>query len=374
MGRKHGLVVIYDPHNLYQFLWYYSTYGKEMVWDALCLPNSYKGEYLSGTCGKLGIFRNIYTDTKPFDSLPILSRLLLFCKMFFSALFGKQRQFARRFICGYTGKLDFDAAVILTDVGFISGMFCLLADHKDVVILEDGMGDYINRKYSNIFSHLHNFFDLQGFMLSALGYSNTGHYFPLRTTKQCTKFSSHPDKMAYRNYKVIKTLFDMTLTDDVLFRRLVKSAWTGVAEYFSRPVEAMLFTTPLTDYVKDAQPYISLIEGYINEHVSSLMLKRHPRDTAEYRFCRDVHVVDIDQSIPTEVLLPFLKDIKIFFCRHSAINLYTASFNHTASFFYFKQLHQKSASETNVLDKYKSIEALKKELSFFGVNANIIEL
>ena len=60
---KKGLAVIYDPHNVYQFLWYYCTYGKDIEWSALCLPNSYKGEYLSEPCRKLGIFKKIYRDT-----------------------------------------------------------------------------------------------------------------------------------------------------------------------------------------------------------------------------------------------------------------------------------------------------------------------
>jgi hypothetical protein len=59
-GKKKGLAVIYDPHNVYQFLWYYCTYGKDIEWYALCLPNSYKGEYLSNECKKMNIFKEIY--------------------------------------------------------------------------------------------------------------------------------------------------------------------------------------------------------------------------------------------------------------------------------------------------------------------------
>ena len=60
MKNKRGLAVFYDPHNVYQFLWYYCTYGQDMDWDALCLPNSFQGEYVSEWAEKLGIFKNIY--------------------------------------------------------------------------------------------------------------------------------------------------------------------------------------------------------------------------------------------------------------------------------------------------------------------------
>ena len=46
MEKMKGLAIIYDPHNLYQFLWYYCNKGKIKEWDALCLPNGYKGEYM----------------------------------------------------------------------------------------------------------------------------------------------------------------------------------------------------------------------------------------------------------------------------------------------------------------------------------------
>ena len=57
---KKGLAVFYDPHNVYQFLWYYCTYGGgNMEWSALCLPNSFLGDQVSEFCKKLDIFKKI---------------------------------------------------------------------------------------------------------------------------------------------------------------------------------------------------------------------------------------------------------------------------------------------------------------------------
>lgn len=374
MNKKKGIVLIYDPHNLYQFLWYYCTYGKDIEWTALCLPNSYKGEYLSKECQKLKIFKEIYSNSIPFDSLSLINKINLFLKMLCYAFLGKQKNFAKKILESYIHELDFDTAVILTDVGFVSGLFCLFGDEKEIVILEDGMGDYINRKYSNIFSHFHNFFDVQGFLLSVLGYSNTGHYFPLRTTKYCTKYCSHPDKMLYKNYKTMNVLFDMTYTDVKLFKKFITILYPNIEKNFSEKKDCILFTTPISDYVTDTTKYVTAIEKYVNKNYKSILIKRHPRDADEYNFNSDVKVYEIEQKIPAEVLLPYLSSVEIYFCEISSTNLYMTQFKYNPTFFYFEDLCDDCKKEHNVLARYQNFNEFKNRISFFGFNPKIIEL
>lgn len=374
MSKKIGLAVIYDPHNVYQFLWYYCTYGKDIEWYALCLPNSNKGEYLSVTCEKLGIFNKVYRDTKPFDAMPLMDRLFLFIKMFFYAVFGQQKRFCKKLIASYIDKLNFDTAVVLTDVGFISGLFLTLGKEKQVVILEDGMGDYMERKYSNIFSHFHNFFDVQGFFLSLLGYSNIGHCFPLRTTKYCEKYCSHPDKMKYKNYKELKTLFETENTDNELFRKLLNIIYPNLSSIFNQKYDAILFTTPLTDYVHNDGKYVNKIVTYINNNFNSVLLKKHPRDSVNYHFNENIQSVEIDQTIPAEVLLPYLDGIKLFFCEHSSTNLYLLSFHYSPQYFYFTDLKNDNLKEKNILCQYKDENSFREGLAFFELPLNIIKL
>ncbi len=373
-GKKKGLAVIYDPHNVYQFLWYYCTYGKDIEWYALCLPNSYKGEYLSKECKKMNIFKEIYSDSIPFDSLSLKKKIGLFLKMFCYAVIGRQKAFAKKMLASYINGLDFDTAVILTDVGFISGLFCLFGKEKEIVILEDGMGDYINRKYSNIFSHIHNFFDVQGYLLSVLGYSNTGHYFPLRTTKNCIKYCSHPDKMLYKKYKEMKVLFDMTSTDIDLLKKNIAIMYPDIEQFFSEKKDCILLTTPISDYVTDSTKYVNSIENYINENFKNILIKRHPRDKAEYHFNSNVTVSEIDQKIPAEVLLPYLSGMKIYFCEISSTNLYMTQFKYEPIFFYFKDLYDDCKKEHNALVQYLSREEFNNRLSFFEFKNNIINL
>ncbi len=371
---KKGLAVIYDPHNVYQFLWYYCTYGKDIEWYALCLPNSYKGEYLSSSCEKLGIFKKVFKDTKPFDAMPLAKRLGLFLKMFLYALVGQQKRFVKKFIGAYIDRLDFDTAVILTDVGFVSGMFCQLGKEKEIVILEDGTGDYLTRKWSNIFSHFHNFFDFQGFLLSALGYSNVGHCFPLRTTKNCIKFCSHPEKMPYKKYKEMKILFDMSNTDINLFQKYTSILYPGIGEYFSGNIDLIFFTTPLTDYVVDVEPFVKATEVYIGSRFKSVIIKRHPRDKAVYDFGKNVSVSEIDQKIPAEVMLPYLKGYKIIFMQNSSTNLYMDAFGYTPDFFYFNQLEAANKKEKNILCQYPNRNEFENQINLFSSHGNVIEL
>jgi hypothetical protein len=373
---KKGLAVIYDPHNVYQFLWYYCTYGKDIEWSALCLPNSYKGEYLSEPCEKLGIFKNIFRDTQQFDSMPLMKRLIIFIKMFLFALIGKQKFFSKKFIRNFIGDYDFDTAIVLTDVGLVSGLFLTFAPEKEIIILEDGMGDYEARKYSNILRRFKNLFELQGFCLSVLGYSNVGHYYPLRTTKNCIKYCSHPDKMLYKNYKEMKILFDMEKTDVTAFKKYLEIIYPNLSEYFDKKAEVILLTTPISDYISDEKPYVSKIQEYINNNYKgkTILIKKHPRDKATYNFSENITAIEITNSIPAEVLLPYLKDMEILFCDHSSTNLYLTSYGYKPKFLYFIGLSKDNIGQQTMC-RYRAKEEFINKLKFFGLgDSQIIEL
>lgn len=373
---KKGLAVIYDPHNVYQFLWYYCTYGKDIEWDALCLPNSFKGEYLSQLCKKLGLFKNVYRDTTPFDSIPLIKRFFIFIKMLFFALFGQQRAFSRSIINKYINNSDFDIAVVLTDVGFISGLFLTLAPEKEIIILEDGMGDYELRKYSNIFKRIRNLFEIQGFCLAILGYSNVGHYYPLRTTKNCIKYCSHPDKMLYRDYKEMKVLFDMEKTNITLFKKYLEVLYPEILDYFKEVADLIILTTSFCDYVSDEKPYINKIQSYVNNNYQGkkILIKKHPRDNAIYNFSSNIVVSEIPSSIPAEVLLPYIGNIEIIFCDHSSTNLYLMPYGYNPKFIYFSNLFEESKMHQS-LCRYRKRQDFIDRLRFFGLQkSEIIDL
>lgn len=58
-----GLAVIYDPHNLYQFVWYYCNHGKQKKWDALSFIQWRKrGNICIQFCEDTGIFEHVLSE------------------------------------------------------------------------------------------------------------------------------------------------------------------------------------------------------------------------------------------------------------------------------------------------------------------------
>lgn len=373
---KKGIAVFYDPHNVYQFLWYYCTYGKDVEWTALCLPNSFKGDQVSDFCVKLGFFKKIIKSQELFESWSQRRQLIEFLKMFFYACIGKQSTYAKNFLKNLINDVEYEQAVVLTDCGYVSGMFIALSKEKEIIILEDGMGDYLDRKYSNIFKNISNFYSVKGFILSLLGYVNFSSRYPLRTTKKCIKFSSHPDKMRYRKYLKIETLFDMTKTDKELFKSGIESIYPGILKFFCNKPDLILFTTPLIDYTDNPSRHYEKVEEFINKNgVNRLLIKKHPRDGYVYHFDSKIDVKEIPQIIPAEVLLPYLSGIQILFMDFSSTNLYMSSFNYSPKFLYFTGLCEERAT-IGCSDKYASRVKFIERLGLLELDEkdNIIDL
>ena len=374
MSKKKGLAVIYGSHNLYQFIWYYSTYGRNIEWYALCLPER-EMVSLKELCEKSGIFKEIIYKQEYFGFLPMGKKIIIFLKMFFSFFVGKKNRYCKKFISQYITDLDFDIAVVLSDYGLISGMLISLGKEKDIVILEDGIGDYLVRKYSNIFKFSFNLWDFQGFILSLLGYSNTGCHFPLRTTKDCVKFCSHPEKLSYKKYKKIKPLLFFDDANKKIFSNILSKIYPKLDNFFITDATTILMTVPLTDYSDTPEDYYKRAENFFNNiDCKSLIIKKHPRDMHKYCFSNKIKIIEIDQTIPAEVLLHHFINKKVYFMYFSSTLLYAQNFNFDALFFYFKGL--KGEKKTKGRDsKYPSKESFVERLSFWNYGkCNLIEI
>lgn len=374
--RKKGIALIYDPHNLYQFLWYYCTYGKDYDWQALCLPNGAKGEYMSTYCEKSGIFKKIIRDADgAFLTMPMRQRLGVFFQMLSYALRGKQTEFCRKLLKKYVGDDDYDIAVVLADTGIISGAFVGMGKEKEIVILEDGMSDYFERANKCLLKNIFNMYDWQGFFVANMGYANPGHRYPLRTTRYCEKFCSNPDRMLYTDYKKIRRLFDMDQTDIKLYQDILSNIYEEISECNFEDAEVIVFTDRLMDFTtSSADEYVAKFETYINNNYKNIILKRHPRDDTDYKFNTDVKVYEIKSSIPGEVLLPYIGKTKLLFMYTTSILLYMGGYEYETSYLYFNQLYEKTKNESSHAN-YVTKEEMKECLDRFGVrNGNIIEI
>lgn len=369
MNNDKSLVLIYDPHNLLQFVWYYCTYSEKTKWDALCMPNGHKKEYMSKYCKKSGIFENVYSSQDCFLQSDLCTQFNIFLKMFGSALLRKQKSLAYSLLKQYVDIDEYSKIVVLTDHGLVAGLFMLFADEKTVVVLEDGKGDYMWRTKKRIFENFWNLFELKGFLLSNMGFANTAHKYPLKTTRNCIKFASHPEKMRYTEYKEINKLFEFKDTDISAYTQITQQIYGNLKRYLFDEIDAIVFTSNMADFVLDTNEYRKKIEEYVNGTCQKILLKKHPRDIMEYSFSENICVQEISPEIPAEVLLPLIKGKRVIFFYTSALMLYMDG-QYKAECMYFSDLYDKSKKQTTYFD-YMNEREFDKEINELCGSENI---
>ena len=317
--NKKGLAIIYDPHNLYQFIWYYcNNDNSKKRWDALCLPNGYKGEYMHTFCEKTNIFDKIYRSELDYTKITMKNKLLMFLKMVLFFFMGKRRVFCKKLLNKFVNEADYDEIVIIAVVGLISGICAALGKEKKVVILEDGYGDYSSRPKYIDFSKVFSFYNWQGYLISLMGYSSPG-WFWLSTDKNCIKYCSQPEKMLYHNYREICLLYQQEGTDELLFQKILSDTYPEIKKIDFDKADSIVFTRPLNDFVKNPKSFIDRFQKYIMNNCHSIILKKHPRESNTYCFGEAISVQNVDNSVPAEVLLPFIKNKKIIVLTTSSI-------------------------------------------------------
>ncbi len=348
---KKGLALIYNPHNLLEFIWYSCTYSKDTEWDALCLPSGHMGEYMSEYCEKSGMFKKIYASDKNYSQAGMKEQLGEFASMFSHALTGRRAGYCKKTLNRYVDDIDrYDELVVLNDIGLVGGLMIALGREKRVVILEDGVGDYVEKSNKRLLRHLVSGREWRGFLLAKMGYSNSEHYYPLVTTKYCIKFNSKPEKLKHQKYKEINKLFDFTDTDVERYNRITSTLYTDIDHDRLRQSDAIVFTTNVSDFTDKPAPYIEAFERYMDAHSDAVMIKKHPRDGNAYTFKADTAVYELSAAYPAEVILPYIKDKQVFFMFPSSILLYTDEQSGNDHCFYFKGLYEESKSQQSFLE------------------------
>lgn len=309
---KYGLVVIHDPQCLYQFIWYYLAYGGDTEWTALCLPNEFKSEYMSNFCQKSGVFTNVVrTDDKSYKAFGRKKQIQLGLQMMLYYLIGKRNLFCHKLIDQYIDSNQYDKYVVICETGIITGACIALGGEKEVVIFDDGIGEYtINKKWSNIWGRYEN--KWQAFFLSFMGYSGPLRKFPLKTLKNCTKFFRRPDLYTGSEYADIKKMFDEEVLPLSECNKIVHNIYNSINDNMFDSVEAVLFVGDYSLYTSKHREYFEKLSGYISANYKKIAIKLHPKDIKNYSF-GNTEVVDIDRSIPSEILAPQLVGKKVLF-------------------------------------------------------------
>lgn len=369
-----GLAVIYDPHNLYQFLWYYCNEGKKKEWDALCLPNGYKGEYMHSYCEKSGIFDHIYRDDTDYSVLTSNAKFKTFLQMFFYWIVGKRKVFCKKMLNKYVTESLYDEFVVIAEVGVVSGACVALGYERKVVILEDGITDYRERPIFIRPDRMTSAYMWQGFFLSIMGYCSPG-WFRLASDKYCIKYCSHPSKMKYTNYREIKQLYEMTGTDHILLEQLLKRVYPALCEFDFDIIDIILMTSALGSIVDDCSKYNKRVEEYIKRKgYANVLLKKHPRDDSIYCFGDSVAVKEADSSIPVEVLFPYCRGKEAVIMALSSSIIGMSSYDINCTVLYLEGLYEDSSSSAGLGRSYTYEEIQEYCDSFLGGQYRIVRI
>ncbi len=364
---KKGLAVIINPQSLSEFIWYYSTYGYEKEWDALCLTDGVSFEQIIKKCNQSGMFSKVLSCEKVYEDDSVAKRIMRFLKMLFYACIGKRNIFCNKLIASLVNINDYDEVSVEGDLKTVTGSFISLAKSGifNVSIFEDGTIDYLDRKYSNIKHNRIRFGEVMCFFMAIMGYSNPNGKYPLRTTKNCVKYSSRPEKMIYRDYKAINQLYDFEKTNKNIFERIISATYGDVSNLQNGEYDVILFTTPLSDFDTDYQKYQKKTVEYLDNNYKSIIVKKHPRDTSQYAFNNSI---EISPDIPYEVLIPFLKCNSLVFMYPSSVLLNIQNLEELdIVFLYYSELEQNS-------NKYNSTMFEKTIELFDIVNPKIVKL
>lgn len=337
MNRKNGLVVVHDPHNLYQFIWYYKAYGQNVNWTALCLHNETKKEYMSNYCRKAGIFKNVIsTNDKSFEVLKLNEQFYIFIQMLFYFITGRRKKYCRKLIRKYVDPDQFDGIVVLTAGGIITGACMALSDEIDIVIMDDGSGEYTvaKRTWFNLFRDRKPAW--KAFTLAVMGYSDICRQFPVAELKNCTKFLIRPDLYKGHAYKCVYKMFDrevfpMENCSDILERIYPCLDIKRIEE-----AEAFFIINTYSFITSNYKYYEDKVRDYISKKFHNIVIKTHPADRTTYAFEKDVHVYEVERTLPGELLTPYMREKKVYFLYATSMMMNVQEAN--SYFLVFKKL------------------------------------
>jgi len=367
-----------NPRSLYEFIWYYATYGMDKEWQAVCFPFAGVDMQIEKYAEKTGIFKQIYNADINFQHAGLKERVKEFFRMFGYAVRGRQQEYAQRLFSKYVDLSEFETIVTMSDFSVAFGSVLTYGKDAEVIILEDGRSDYAERSFSPFKNEFGCSLWMQALFLCALGYSNPTTFMPLRTTKNCVKFSTYPDKMEYRDYKSIEHLFDMSKTNKILFENLVRKTFLSSMETEIKHSEAVLFTTPMSDFVgsEEEQEFIQRMLNYLRQKYKSISIKRHPRDFANYNMFSEMKIFELGGEIPGEILLSQFVTKGMYFSYPSSILMQVAALDIKPNLFYMEDM-MKWNEENNNEFKRKFLERTSFERDIRLMNCtdyNIIDL
>lgn len=363
--QKKGLAILTGPYVLLQFLWYYSTFGRDVDWTAVLISYgrgktaSENARNMDALCRKSGVFSKIViaAGNRMFDD-SAGKKLRDFCEMLFFWATGNRVEHCKKQIASITGESDYSVCVVSCDSSLISSAAIALGKTCDVMILEDGLGDY-RKKFARLqIDSQFCVLEIVGFLLAKMGYGNPANRYILKTTQSCIKYAALPQRMRYRAYREVRQLFDLTHTDRETYNCLIDRVFSPEAVP-SDYADVVLVTSPFS-YADCADECLESVKEFLQMNYAGkrILIKLHPRDTVDYSAWTGLSVVGVMDAItPFEVLLPSLQNCSYVIVLPSTIMISLDAYKCKYEVLYFSLLA--SRYERYVTSFNETIETLQ---------------
>ena len=334
--KKQAVAVIFSNVNLYDFLWYYATYGKEYEWTAVTEYYFTSDVELSKECEKIGIFKKVLFYEVNTRHMSTFRKVIEFLKTTAYYLVGKKDGYCKKLIAGCVD--DYDLAVVANSSELLHGAFISQSAEKQIVILEDGGNDRkeTSHKWKRSNGGIDIIYNIVEYLWSKMGYCDIGNRYELNACRNCIKYSVMPEQIKHRTYKNVFQIHDNTHTDMELFNRLIKK-WCRDLLPEGLFAEAILYTGPMDDIFENYEEMKHRVENYINENCKGkkILLKKHPRDTYRYVFDDSVDVTEVPASVPAELLRDVMDaNIYLFEFLSSVLDSYSNQRDQVKVFFF----------------------------------------
>ncbi len=334
--KKQAVAVIFSNVNLYDFLWYYATYGKAYEWTAVTEYYVSSDIELSKECERIGIFKKVIfyeVNTKHMSDFRKAARLAKAAAFY---IVGKRDWYCKKLIAGCVD--TYDLAVVANSTELLHGAFISQSAEKETVILEDGGADRKEtfHKWKRSNGGLDMIYNLVNYLWSKMGYCDMGNCYELDTCRDCTKYALRPEQLKHRTYKHIFQIHDNTHTDMELLKRLIKN-WCGDCLPEGLCAEAIIYTAPLNDIFENYEEIKHQVEEYVNENYGGkrVLLKKHPRDTWAYQFDDTVEVMEVPASVPAELCIAEIEvELCLFEFMSTVLDSYTGKKDQLKVFFF----------------------------------------
>ncbi len=299
------LVIITNQYMFEQLLWYRTKYP-EGIWDALIIrfgvANDNLMDIMYKKCFESGMFRRVvcYGYRMPENSL--FKKIFMMFQYVCQYITKKREKSDKKLIEKIVGRSDYKKVIIhythdLIPVAAVNAM-----SDSVLVCLEDGMSDYLPVRRIRYWKELVNY------MLAKMNIANVkayGHQYQLKYDSRLIKYCSLPDKMQYRNYKMIKQLFE---DDNRKIEYSEKELLLAKENY-----ELVVFLTAFSDYGDNLGVY-DLLHSWLVDNYSGkkILVKPHPREPFRFQW-DDLDVQVGGEEMAGEILLDLVPDAELLF-------------------------------------------------------------